>query len=404
MSRLFRINFNGTQIKINFLGLRLSLRKAKIPFVNFCCRRENVRLQKRNLTLGRSQLAGKEAQLGKFLFVTDSLVCHGGVENRLLQYAGRLSRSGYAVHFFTSEPIALPEFADYPQYRLYYPAKNFNRFFLDLVQTEKIDVVEFHFKSDECLRSLDIASLKKLALTGCTIHGIGNYLWEYVNQLHYRIFISQGLYASHKELAADGYIVKNAVEKQSRLWRYQGQDRAIHISRLTSDKLSLAETFVRYCLDRGLKFEIAGAPEPDFDFKRRLMRRFKLKEDPFIGEIDTIRFLAEHRDRYLFVAGVGLVAIEAGTLNYPVFLTSPKGVEDSTFLTKQNYPFFTDTNFTLSLYAARRPIVKTLETSRIGDLELGQYFSRDRDIDTVFQDYLEMIRRGLREKRGRNED
>ena len=61
-----------------------------------------------------------------------------------------------------------------------------------------------------------------------------------------------------------------------------------------------------------------------------------------------MEYLSAHAGEYLFVAGVGQVILEAGSLGYPCYLTSDLGVANSTFLTQDNIHGNFGNNFTLA--------------------------------------------------------
>ncbi|MDO4559797.1 MAG: hypothetical protein Q4C86_02505 [bacterium] len=313
---------------------------------------------------------------------------------RVLQYAKLLSQNGYNVHFLTSDPLTLPEYSPYPHYRLNFYADNFEEHLLALIREKSIDVVEFQFKSDGYLRNLNIERLKEHVRAGCTIHGDGGFCWKRINKLDYRLVVSGRLAELvFKDDIKDYAVILNAVEEQPVQWKMGGdisrQKTALHISRLSSDKLEFLETFVKYCVGNGIEFEIAGCADDDYDLKRRLIRKFGLDENCFIGEIETTDFLKEHICKYLFVAGVGLVILEAGMLNYPVFITSRFGVENSTFLSAENFTFFEDSNMTI--FGGGKAVPKTQDISRIKEFQLGKEFARSRNIKEAFAKYLKVI-------------
>lgn len=123
---------------------------------------------------------------------------------------------------------------------------------------------------------------------------------------------------------------------------------------------------IEFCATRNIPFEIAGMPENSSTTKR-LKRRYTLRPDVFApGAINTREFLKKNADRYLFVAGVGQVLLEAGAAGFPCLLASDKGAEYSTFLTRHNVRENYDRNLTLAHPAERHTNV------RVSDIEFWQ--------------------------------
>ena len=175
--------------------------------------------------------------------------------------------------------------------------------------------------------------------------------------MDYRIGISDRLFTI--DYANLGYhlTLPNGIDAGVPVWNYCGQRKALIISRLQKDKFMRLCAAIEFCATRNIPFEIAGMSENSSTTKR-LKRRYTLRPDVFApGAINTREFLKKNADRYLFVAGVGQVLLEAGAAGFPCLLASDKGAN-----VRENYA----RNLTLAHPAERHTNV------RVSDIEFGQ--------------------------------
>lgn len=202
---------------------------------------------------------------------------------------------------------------------------------------------------------------------GCVVHGeIIGMDTSRLQSLDYRIGISDRLFTI--DYANLGYhlTLPNGIDAGVPVWNYCGQRKALIISRLQKDKFMRLCAAIEFCATRNIPFEIAGMSENSSTTKR-LKRRYTLRPDVFApGAINTREFLKKNADRYLFVAGVGQVLLEAGAAGFPCLLASDKGAEYSTFLTRHNVRENYARNLTLAHPAERHTNV------RVSDIEFGQ--------------------------------
>lgn len=272
----------------------------------------------------------------KILYVIKRMEDCGGVETRLLQYADLLARHGYGVAFVTERNRFAP-LDRFPCYHLNFHARNFERSLADLAAHLGFDTVELQVKSRKCLDPMNINDIRSHCRVGCCIHGsirqvdIGK-----LNRMDYRILISDTLFHMDYKQLQPYKVLPIAIPEKAPQWRYVGQRTALLVSRIGRDKYDQIAAFATYCQACGIPFRIAGPPVSRSTVKR-LKRRFGLQNSHFIGRLDnTSAYLTAHIRDYLFVAGVGQVLLEAGSLGYPCYLTSDLGPEHSTFVTQRN--------------------------------------------------------------------
>ena len=212
--------------------------------------------------------------------------------------------------------------------------------------------------------------------------------------MDYRIFISDRLNQIDYSRLKSYHVLPIAITGQTPCWKWNGQRRALLISRIRYDKCKQIESFVEYCKTKDIPFHIAGATG-NSRIARKLIKRLSLQPEHFIGRIDnTPEFLTAHADEYLFVAGVGQVILEAGSLGYPCFLCSDLGPAYSTFVTRQNIAQgFFRRNFTLAFRPkdnSFRPVTDFLP-EEAGNYDLSAFMYEHYNIDNRFKQYKENI-------------
>ena len=125
---------------------------------------------------------------------------------------------------------------------------------------------------------------------------------------------------------------------------------ALLISRLDEDKRLSIESFIVFCVTNNIDFRIAGSTSYSKDFSEYIestCQKHSFSSDKFIGNIDTINFLKQNGSQISFVAGLGQVVIEAGSLGYPVYISHVYGAENHVgFVTQKNFNSLLNTNFT----------------------------------------------------------
>ena len=166
------------------------------------------------------------------------------------------------------------------------------------------------------------------------------------------------------------------------------QNRAILISRIDKEKLPTIEAFITYCQNINIDFDIAGKDETGNIITELLIKKYNIPFEKFIGNVNTIDFLIRNKDKYLFVGGVGQVAIEAGILGFPVLCLAHLGVEYSTFITKTNFSDFQ--NFTIRNRFNYKQILN-LDLNDIEKYSINALICKNLDIEKFFKKYYELL-------------
>ncbi len=284
----------------------------------------------------------------RYLYVIKRIEDCGGVETRVLQYADLLVSHGHSVAFVT-ETNRFSPLRRFPCYHLNFHAHNFESSLIELIVRLGIDVVELQIKSRKCLQLIDIDNVKRHCRIGCCIHGhIRDFDMEVLNRLDYRILISDTLSDIDYSQLQSYKVLPIAIADNTPQWRYGGQRTALLVSRVGRDKYKQIAAFAEYCQTHDIPFRIAG-PLISHSTVRCLKKNYNLQNAHFIGKLDnTVAYLSAHTDEYLFVAGVGQVLLEAGSLGYPCFLASDLGADNSTFITRGNIEGNFGRNLTLA--------------------------------------------------------
>ena len=370
------------QIKI--FGIKLTF-KTKEYLEN--SNKYNVEQNKINLSFN------KPALNNNILFVASNFVKQGGIETRLRQYIEKLSPEGFNV-FILSEDNKNKFLSEQTNFYLSFDAPNFNNCLIEIIKNYNINFIEFQFKNSKILINLNLNEIKKYSIIGCTLHNTGIKNIKLINKLDYAIIVSNYLYQNHYKKIKNSVIIQNAIDFSSydnNFWKFKNQNTALLISRLMPDKLNSIECFVKYCMVNGCKFKIAGE-DSNFKIKEKLKNKFNLADDVFIGAIDTVDYLKENKDKYLFIAGVGLVILEAGAFNIPCFVCSDDKNKCYSFVTKENVELFD--NFTInarSLVAKCQKKEFELDKNNLEKYKLKNYFVQKRDLENNFKRYQNLL-------------
>lgn len=330
----------------------------------------------------------------KILYIIKRTEVCGGVETRLLQYARELAKHHCNVLFVTDKN-KFPALKKFRCLHLNFHAGNFESILIDLIKRYRIDIAELHIKGKRNLHLLDARRIKEHCRFGCCVHSnIPSLDPERLNEMDYCIFISDRLNQIDYSRLKSYHVLPIAITGQTPCWKWNGQRRALLISRIRYDKCKQIESFVEYCKTKDIPFHIAGATG-NSRIARKLIKRLSLQPEHFIGRIDnTPEFLTAHADEYLFVAGVGQVILEAGSLGYPCFLCSDLGPAYSTFVTRQNIAQgFFRRNFTLAFRPKDnlfRPVTDFLP-EEAGNYDLSAFMYEHYNIDNRFKQYKENI-------------
>ena len=370
------------QIKI--FGIKLTF-KTKEYLEN--SNKYNVEQNKINLSFN------KPALNNNILFVASNFVKQGGIETRLKQYIEKLTENNFNV-FVLSEDNRNEFLSKQTNFYLSFDAPNFNNCLIEIIKEFNINYIEFQFKNSKILKKLNLDVIKKYSVVGCTLHNTGIKNINLINKLDYKIVVSNFLYKNHYKKIINPAVIQNSIDfsrYDNDFWKFKNQNTALLISRLMPDKLNSIECFVKYCMVNGCKFKIAGE-DSNFKIKEKLKNKFNLADDVFIGAIDTVDYLKENKDKYLFIAGVGLVILEAGAFNIPCFVCSDDKNKCYSFVTKENVELFD--NFTInarSLVAKCQKKEFELDKNNLEKYKLKNYFVQKRDLENNFKRYQNLL-------------
>lgn len=268
----------------------------------------------------------------------------GGIESRLLKYANHLRQDGIEPYFLCQYNEYSPILENFTVYYLRFHDANFEKCFLDLLQHKRFDTIEFQFGPTDYFEKLDIEALKKSHRVGGTIHALIPLPEAQLAKLDYCCLISssQPYNKSNKTFQLNGVTIYPA------LWKFNHQRKALFISRLDKEKLPTLRAFLDFCISKNIAPEIAAPLSNKASLDARSIIEHEYGEIPnFIGAIDSLPFLKEHTQDYLFVGGVGQVPLEALSLGYPAFVCSHLGLEHSTFVTEENFEELRIYNFVI---------------------------------------------------------
>lgn len=392
LKRLFYID-KAKQGRIIFQIFGLKIKKKtqeareKILIEQLMHDNENIILNTENLKLV------SENKKNNILIISDYFLEKGGMETRIEQYLEFLNKQGWGIYIL-SEYNKNKELLKYNNFYLKYDALNLSKNVLDLIKKYKINLVEFHFASSNYLSNIDIKELKKYSKVGSVIHNKGVINQKIINKFDYNIIVSFWLKNMFYKNIKKAYIIPNAIKNQNIKWEYLGQKKAILISRIDKEKLPTIEAFIGFCKDNNFEFEIAGEENLTDNIIFYLTKKYNLSSKNFIGLVDTIPYLIENLDKYLFVGGVGLVLLEAASLGYPCFCCSHLGKEYSSFITNDNIDKFVFNNFTIKEGNARDVLknrVIELLFENIDIYDLSSYIEKNNNLNKTLNEYKVLI-------------
>ncbi|PWC14333.1 hypothetical protein B4923_05345 [Brenneria roseae subsp. americana] len=300
----------------------------------------NEQKQLKNLALADSLSSSNIKR--RILFVVDYLQETGGVESRITRLFSFLQENGYSP-MIISTCNRYKQLLTFPNFSLDYKAPNATKLFMALIETIKPDVVEFQFKSTRFFHDIDLDDLLKITRVGCCIHEQLKIDQERLNKLNYRTA------STYRKGISNVTHILNWIENITPVWQHKKQSKALFISRIEPDKILTIINFITICHENGWDFEIAGTY--DKEKNRETVEKIVslgVPKSAFIGHIDTIKYLKENVDNYLFISGVGQIPIEAVSLGYPVLITPHLDNPDfSTFVTPRNIVFLQQNNFVI---------------------------------------------------------
>ncbi len=272
------------------------------------------------------------SQTPSILLCADSLMKNGGVEKRLKQYATIWHKRGYKV-FFGARVGNGPIHVYFTSFRLY------NMYLLRWIRRiYGVSRVEFNV-GGKSIPFLDLSALNQNHIpTGIILHASApTWSFDYLQGVSY-VICSHAAHGKRVPCLAKFPVLPNAIPVKETCWRFCRQKEALLISRLAEDKRPSIEAFIELCFAWNISFRIAGdfTDRQEAKLKKEIQHRFRLKENVFLGRIDTTTFLENHWGQFLFVGGLGQVILEAGQLNYPCLVASLLGAQQSFWVTRAN--------------------------------------------------------------------
>lgn len=270
----------------------------------------------------------------------------GGMQTRIYNYLKKLEEYGCNVYFLT-DTNQNAHLQSLSNFTLNYRASNFSECLLELAEQFQITHIEFNIKNNRLVENINFDALEKYK-TGLVIHSIVDCSFMPLQRFNYKIVTTGGIRRKNFPYLDDAQVIYNALPKQENIFKYTHQRTALLVTRIDKEKQPTIEAFIEFCQNANINFEIAGS-----EAKRRgrviaaLKAKYHLEESIFIGDIETIDFLKEYVEKYIFIAGVGQVVIEAGALGYPVFVASHFGLAKSFFLTPEKASLLRRYNFTI---------------------------------------------------------
>lgn len=329
------------------------------------------------------------------LFVASHFVNAGGIETRLQQYVEKLQQAGWNCGILC-EHNDHTFLRSLPNFTLNFDGSNFDQCLHELIDHFGFKVMEFQFKNPKILKNLDLEKLKSKVRLGCVIHNAGITNCAILNRFDYKIMVSNFLYQRHYQAVKDAVVIQNCIDSKKYenlpVWNFDRQKKAVLITRIAKDKADSIECFIEYCRKRKIDFVIAGEEMTGKPLKYRFIKKYGLDEAVFIGKVDTMEYLSKNREEILFAAGLGLVILEAGFLNFPCFCCSESDGGYYSFITKENIRLFD--NFTIKGHS---PVVqeKALEPEFIPEnlsrYQLREYVAENRDLSGCVKKYIEVI-------------
>lgn len=378
--------YDYKRARIKFLGISFTY-KTKEWLINA----NNDNLEKNKINLIQPVGNGDK----NILFIASNFVKAGGIETRLLQYIKQISSFGWNCYILSenNENEALKNLTNFS---LNFDATNFDKCLNEIIERFNINVIEFQFKNPKILKNIDLDKLKTKARLGCIIHNLGITDYKSVNKLDYKIMVSKFMYENHYTRIKNADVIQNCIDtslyQNKPTWTYKGQETAVLITRIDTDKMKSIECFIKYCKKNNIKFLIAGGENTSKLLKKKLINKYALKEETFIGNVDTMEYLSENTDNILFVAGVGMVILEALYLNYPCFCCSEFNWKNYSFVTYNNIMLFD--NFTIrknSLVSQKKKKEFIIDKNNINKYQQKHYIINNRNLRVCAKKYMNII-------------
>ncbi len=288
------------------------------------------------------------------LFVFPDMFHHtGGKETRMLYFFKALQKQGYRIVIIASNTSVneqlitkysphLLDFGNIHSFSDHYQINNnITDEIIQIAIKEQASLMEFNL-CGKAHNNIDYQKISNIVSIGFHYHEAPPVeLPETLAKYH--------IANSHKNMLDNPlfHVVVNPVNDHTiqQQYQYDHQSKALLISRLSSDKMDVIIPALEFFRQHNIPFDIA-APIDHRNQRiiSKVRRAFDIKEEQFIGRINTINFLSQNTHQYLLVAGVGQVVLEAGAMGYPVLLSAKDG--KAHFIEQQYFDHYNFYNLT----------------------------------------------------------
>ncbi len=288
------------------------------------------------------------------LFVFPDRFHHtGGKETRMLYFFEALQKRGYRIIIIAPKASVNEELiAKYSPYLLSFGnIHSFNDHYqindhitdeiIQIAAKEQASLIEFNL----CSRQHSNIDYQKIS----NIVPLGFHYHEAPPAEFHETLAKYHIVNSHKNMHDSPlfHVIVNPVDDHTarQQYQYNHQTRALLISRLSSDKMDVIIPALEFFRKHNMDFDIAGPIDHrNRKIVKKLRRKFDLRPKQFIGKIETTDFLSQNIHQYLFVAGVGQVVLEAGSMGYPILLSVKDG--KAYFIEQQHFDHYRFCNLT----------------------------------------------------------
>ena len=311
----------------------------------------------------------------------------GGIESRVLKYAEHLRKNNIEPYFLCQHNYFDSIKKKFTVYTLRFYDSNFQECLIELLKHGKFNVVEFQFYGGTgYFELLDIQKLKSMCRVGVTLHGGFAFPEEQLVKVDYCCLMT-------KFLAYDKpnkVFQLNGIDLLPTCWSFNGQRKALFVSRLDQEKLPTLRAFIDFCKEKNIDPEIAGplSQQSALDIRKIIEQEYG-HAATFLGEIDCLPFLKEHSNDYLFVGGIGQVPLEALSLGFPTFVCSHYGKEYSSFVTDKNFETLQTYNFVIRQNKGMFPVEQELPGKHYQHLPLE--LLKKISFSEIFAEYRNII-------------
>ncbi len=385
--------------------IRRSLQTKYIPYKsideNALAYFENIELQKQFIYESKKDINKKNilfiARLGKI----------GGIETRILKTIPTLEKY---FNIFILSPIDHYKYIDLiKQKNIFTYQTNFLRnpdnltlFIKKIIAIHNIDIVEFEYGYFWQLNYKEL-KINNAKLVGAFHHHldhhrdntINNHIYKELNNFDAVIKIKEnlGLPTHH-----NSHIISNGVIEIKNYYQLNNSKNCLIISRISKDKLKSITKFIEFAIKNNINPILAGFIDNKkiYNF---LQKKYNLKNENFIGYINTISHLKEFNNKYLFICGVAQVPMEAIAFGYPCLTTSEservaKNNWGLTFVKKSNWKELYDNNFGIVKNNDGSELskdFKNIQHNNLEDFKLIDDIKDFLDINIINMKYIDIL-------------